>query len=125
MGELGILGVTAPGKEHSSLTHLHQYISIECYKGLGKGYFEHTLIMEEISRGSGSVGLSYGAHSNLCINQIVRHGSKSQKSKYLPKVCVACDIVYRIFYVVNIRGLYRRFGNERIWRWLRCLVDEA
>jgi len=70
MGELGLLGPTAPEK----------------YGGLGLGYYEHCIVMEEISRGSGSVGLSYGAHSNLCVNQIVRNGNEEQKSKYLPKL---------------------------------------
>ena len=69
-GDMGLLGITAPEK----------------YGGLNKGYLEHTFVMEEISRASGSVALSYGAHSNLCINQIVRNGNEKQKSKYLPKV---------------------------------------
>ncbi|POW16165.1 hypothetical protein PSHT_06790 [Puccinia striiformis] len=56
----------------------------EKYGGLDRSYLEHTIVMEEISRGSGSIGLSYGAHSNLCINQINRHGTESQKLKYLP-----------------------------------------
>lgn len=50
------------------------------------GYLAHTIAMEEISRASGSVALSYGAHSNLCVNQIVRNGNKEQKEKYLPKL---------------------------------------
>ena len=58
----------------------------EKYGGAGLGYFEHCLIMEEISRASGSVALSYGAHSNLCVNQIVRNGNEAQKQKYLPKL---------------------------------------
>lgn len=70
MGELGILGVTAPQK----------------YGGLGLGYFDHVVCMEEISRASGSIGLSYGAHSNLCVNQLVRNGTEKQKEKYLPKL---------------------------------------
>jgi isovaleryl-CoA dehydrogenase len=70
MGELGFLGVTAP----------------EEYGGLGLGYYEHCLIMEEISRASGAIGLSYGAHSNLCVNQLVRNGTPEQKKKYLPKL---------------------------------------
>ncbi|SPQ95756.1 Isovaleryl-CoA dehydrogenase, mitochondrial [Plasmodiophora brassicae] len=70
MGEFGLLGVTAP----------------EEYGGLGLGYLEHVLVMEEISRASGSVGLSYAAHSNLNVNQLVRWGSAEQKSKYLPKL---------------------------------------
>jgi len=50
------------------------------------GYFAHCLVMEELSRASGSVALSYGAHSNLCVNQIVRNGNEAQKEKYLPKL---------------------------------------
>lgn len=53
---------------------------------MGLGYFEHALVMEEISRASGSIGLSYGAHSNLCVNQISRNGTEAQKAKYLPKL---------------------------------------
>ena len=67
-GNMGLLGVTTQSK----------------YGGLELGYFEHTLAMEEISRASGSVALSYGAHSNLCVNQIHRHGTETQKEKYLP-----------------------------------------
>ncbi|KZV35151.1 isovaleryl-CoA dehydrogenase, mitochondrial [Dorcoceras hygrometricum] len=69
MGDFNLLGITAPGE----------------YGGLGLGYLYHCIAMEEISRASGSVGLSYGAHSNLCINQFVRNGSPDQKQKYLPK----------------------------------------
>ncbi|BBH04939.1 isovaleryl-CoA-dehydrogenase [Prunus dulcis] len=70
MGDFNLHGITAP----------------EEYGGLGLGYLYHCIAMEEISRASGSVGLSYGAHSNLCINQLVRHGNPTQKQKYLPKV---------------------------------------
>src|SRR5271154_2343594 len=70
MGELGLHGITAP----------------EEYGGLGLGYLEHCVAIEEVSRGSASVGLSYGAHSNLCINQIVRNGTAAQKARYLPKL---------------------------------------
>src|ERR1700728_5454048 len=70
MGELGLHGITAP----------------EEYGGLGLGYIEHCVAMEEVSRASGSVGLSYGAHSNLCVNQIVRNGNDEQKARYLPKL---------------------------------------
>jgi isovaleryl-CoA dehydrogenase len=69
-GDLGVLGVTVP----------------EEYGGAGLGYLEHTIAMEEISRASASVGLSYGAHSNLCVNQIKLNGSEAQKRKYLPKL---------------------------------------
>ncbi|MDX1737623.1 MAG: isovaleryl-CoA dehydrogenase [Alphaproteobacteria bacterium] len=70
MGSLGLLGMTAS----------------EEYGGSGMGYLEHVVAMEEISRASASVGLSYGAHSNLCVNQIHRNGNEEQKQKYLPKL---------------------------------------
>ncbi|KAF9598408.1 hypothetical protein IFM89_027841 [Coptis chinensis] len=63
-----------------------QFPSRKEYGGLGLGYLYHCIAMEEISRASGSVGLSYGAHSNLCVNQLVRHGTPAQKQKYLPKL---------------------------------------
>jgi len=70
MGALGLHGVTVE----------------EDYGGLGLGYLEHVVAMEEVSRASASVGLSYGAHSNLCVNQIRRWGSEEQKRRYLPKL---------------------------------------
>jgi isovaleryl-CoA dehydrogenase len=70
MGQLGLLGITADAK----------------YGGANMGYLEHCIAMEEISRASASVGLSYGAHSNLCINQISRNGNDRQKEQYLPKL---------------------------------------
>lgn len=70
-GDLGLLGVTVDEK----------------YGGSGLGYLEHIVAMEEISRASASVALSYGAHSNLCVNQIFRNGNEAQKLKYLPKLC--------------------------------------
>ncbi len=70
LGELGLLGITVE----------------EEFGGSGLGYLEHAIAMEEISRASASVGLSYGAHSNLCVNQIRRNGNAAQKSKYLPKL---------------------------------------
>ena len=70
LGALGVLGVTVE----------------EDYGGAGLGYLEHVVAMEEISRGSASVGLSYGAHSNLCVNQIRRTGSDGQKRRYLPRL---------------------------------------
>jgi isovaleryl-CoA dehydrogenase len=69
-GALGVLGITVE----------------EEYGGAGMGYLEHVVAMEEISRASASVGLSYGAHSNLCVNQIRRNGSEAQKRKYLPRL---------------------------------------
>ncbi|MET0651824.1 MAG: isovaleryl-CoA dehydrogenase [Hyphomicrobiaceae bacterium] len=65
---------------------LHGITVEEEYGGSGLGYLEHCIAMEEISRGSASIGLSYGAHSNLCVNQIRRNGSEAQKRKYLPKL---------------------------------------
>jgi isovaleryl-CoA dehydrogenase len=70
LGEQGLLGITVP--EH--------------WGGAGLGYAAHTIVMEEISRASGAVGLSYGAHSNLCVNQIRLNGSDAQRDRYLPKL---------------------------------------
>src|SRR5687768_11411651 len=70
MGELGLHGITVE----------------EEYGGLGLGYLEHVVAQEEVARASASVGLSYGAHSNLCVNQIRRWGSPEQKRQYLPKL---------------------------------------
>ncbi|MCR9090536.1 isovaleryl-CoA dehydrogenase [Algiphilus sp.] len=70
LGELGVLGMTAS----------------EAYGGMNMGYLAHVIAMEEISRASGSIGLSYGAHSNLCVNQLDKNGSEAQKQKYLPKL---------------------------------------
>ena len=70
LGDLGLLGITVS----------------EEYGGAGLGYLAHAVTMEEISRGSASVGLSYGAHSNLCVNQIFRNGTDDQKRRYLPKL---------------------------------------
>jgi len=70
MGDLGLLGITVD----------------ESYGGCNMGYLAHTIVLEEISRASASIGLSYGAHSNLCVNQIHINGNATQKSKYLPKL---------------------------------------
>ena len=70
-GDMGLLGITVE----------------EEYGGSGMGYLAHCVALEEISRASASVGLSYGAHSNLCVNQIRKNGSEEQKHKYLPKLC--------------------------------------
>ncbi len=71
LGEMGLLGLTVP----------------EAYGGSGMGYLAHTIAMEEISRASASVGLSYGAHSNLCVNNLYLNGSEEQRRQYLPKLC--------------------------------------
>ncbi|MBV1869753.1 MAG: isovaleryl-CoA dehydrogenase, partial [Gammaproteobacteria bacterium] len=70
MGDLGLLGITVDPE----------------YGGSGLNYLAHTIVMEELSRASASVALSYGAHSNLCVNQIFRNGTTAQKTKYLPKL---------------------------------------
>ncbi|HXK56255.1 MAG TPA: acyl-CoA dehydrogenase family protein, partial [Gammaproteobacteria bacterium] len=70
LGEMGLLGITVP----------------EAYGGSEMGYLAHIVAMEEISRASASVGLSYGAHSNLCVNQIRRNGTAAQKQRLLPKL---------------------------------------
>jgi len=70
LGDMGLLGITVP----------------ETYGGADMGYLAHIVAMEEVSRASASVGLSYGAHSNLCVNQINRNGNEAQKEKYLPKL---------------------------------------
>src|ERR1700761_5680277 len=70
-GEMGLLGVTVPDE----------------FGGSGLGFLAHVVAMEEISRASGSVGLSYGAHSNLCVNNIAHNANAEQKKKYLPKLC--------------------------------------
>jgi isovaleryl-CoA dehydrogenase len=71
LGEMGLLGLTVP----------------EQYGGSGMGYLAHLVAMEEISRASGSVGLSYGAHSNLCVSNLYANGNEAQRAKYLPKLC--------------------------------------
>lgn len=71
MGELGLLGMTIPGE----------------YGGSEMGNLAHLIAMEEISRGSASVGLSYGAHSNLCVSNLYKHANEAQKQKYIPKLC--------------------------------------
>src|SRR3546814_11329762 len=77
MGALGLLGLTVE----------------EDHGGAGLGYLEHCVAMEEISRGSASIGLSYGAHSNPCVNQIRRNGSSAQTRRYLPKLISGAHVV--------------------------------
>ena len=96
MGDLGLLGITVD----------------EEYGGSAMGYLAHIIAMEEISRASASVGLSYGAHSNLCVNQIRRNGSAEQKAAYLPKL---------------ISGEYigALAMSEILWRWQSWSVRTA
>ena len=88
LGELGLLGMTVP----------------DDYGGTGLGYLAHVVAMEEVSRASASVGLSYGAHSNLCVNNLYLNGNEAQRRKYLPKLCGA---------------VRRRARDERAGRRLR------
>jgi isovaleryl-CoA dehydrogenase len=91
MGALGVLGITAS----------------EEYGGAGLGYLAHCVVMEEISRASASVGLSYGAHSNLCVNQIQRNASEEQKRRYFRRACRCLgDVGAR-------RGLGRRLDEAQ------------
>jgi len=71
LGEMGLLGMTIPAE----------------FGGSGMGYLAHLVAMEEISRASGAIGLSYGAHSNLCVNNLYANGNETQRAKYLPKLC--------------------------------------
>ncbi len=89
LGELGLLGITVPGE----------------YGGSDMGYLAHLVAMEEISRASGSVGLSYGAHSNLCVQNLYTNGNEAQRRKYLPDLCSG--------------ERSRRAGDERAGRRLR------
>ena len=93
MGELGLHGITVE----------------EAYGGAGMGYLEHAVAMEEVSRASGSVGLSYGAHSNLCVNQIRRCGNDGQKRRYLPGLISAS---------MSARSPCRSRARARMWS--RC-----
>ena len=94
MGALGLHGITAP----------------EEYGGLGLGYLHHCVAIEEVSRASGSVGLSYGAHSNLCVNQIVRNGNAEQKRALSAQA--------------DLRRACRRAGDVRAQRRLRRRLDD-
>jgi isovaleryl-CoA dehydrogenase len=76
MGDVGLLGITVN----------------ERFGGSAMGYLAHIIVLEEISRASASVGLSYGAHSNLCVNQLQRNGTESQKEKYLPDLCSGAKV---------------------------------
>ena len=105
LGALGVLGVTVPAE----------------FGGAGMGYLAHIVAMEEISRASASVGLSYGAHSNLCVNQIFRNGSDAIKNKYLPAL-ISGGKSRRVGDVGNRIG-QRCGGDEvarRAMRWWLC-----
>lgn len=109
MGELGILGIT-----------------VDDYGGAGMGYLAHTVAVEEVARASASVSLSYGAHSNLCVNQINLNGNEEQKSKFLPKLIsgehvgalamsepsAGSDVVSMQLTAEKRNGYYRLNGNK-------------
>ena len=110
LGEMGLLGITVS----------------ESYGGAGMGYLEHVLAMEEISRASASIALSYGAHSNLCVNQIYRNGNEAQKARYLPNLIsgrwvgalamsepgAGSDVVSMQLRAEAVEGGYRLSGNK-------------
>jgi isovaleryl-CoA dehydrogenase len=116
MGELGLHGITVE----------------EEWGGLGLGYLEHVIAMEEISRASGAVGLSYGAHSNLCINQIRRWGTSAQKIRYLPKL-ISGDHVGSLAMsetgagsdVVSMRLQARRQGERYVLNGTKYWITNA
>lgn len=105
LGDLGLLGITVEEKDG----------------GAGMGYLEHVIAMEELSRASASVGLSYAAHSNLCVNQIRLHGTPDQKKRFLPKLisgehigCLAMSEVGAGSDVISMRMTARKEGNHYI-----------
>ncbi|VTZ50745.1 Acyl-CoA dehydrogenase [Methylocella tundrae] len=116
MGKLGVLGVTVA----------------EEYGGAGLGYLEHVLAMQEISRASASVGLSYGAHSNLCVNQLHRNGSGEQKRRYLPGLlsgehvgALAMSEPGAGSDVVNMRMRARRRGDRYVLNGVKMWVTNG
>lgn len=115
-GSMGLLGITVDSK----------------YNGLNLGYFHHTLAMEALSTASGSVALSYGAHSNLCVNQIHRHGTEEQKAKYLTdlvngnkvgslamsEVGSGSDVVSMRLKAEKVPGGWKLNGNKFWWAFV-------
>jgi isovaleryl-CoA dehydrogenase len=116
LGDLGLLGITVE----------------EDHGGSGLGYLEHCVAMEEISRASGSVGLSYGAHSNLCVNQIRRHAADAQKRKYLPKLISGAHVGALAMSepqsgsdVVSMRLTAQRKGDRYVLNGTQCWVTNG
>jgi isovaleryl-CoA dehydrogenase len=116
MGELGLHGITVE----------------EEFGGLGLGYLEHVVAMEEVSRASASVGLSYGAHSNLCVNQIRRWGSDAQKRRYLPKLmsgehvgALAMSEAASGSDVVSMRLTARKVGDRYVLNGTKFWITNA
>ncbi len=102
MGDMGLLGVTASPE----------------YGGAGMGYLAHMVVMEEISRASASVGLSYGAHSNLCVNQIMRNGTDAQRARLLPKLISG-------EYIGALAMSEPEAGSDVVGMRLRAIADGA
>src|SRR4051812_15792427 len=116
MGELGLHGITVE----------------EQYGGLGLGYLEHVVAMEEVSRASASVGLSYGAHSNLCINQLRRWATDAQKARYLPKLisgehvgALAMSEAGSGSDVVSMRLVARKHGDRYVLNGTKFWITNA
>jgi isovaleryl-CoA dehydrogenase len=116
MGELGLHGITVE----------------EAFGGLGLGYLEHVVAMEEVSRASASVGLSYGAHSNLCVNQIRRWGSETQKRRYLPGLisgehvgALAMSEAGSGSDVVSMRLVARKHGDRYVLNGTKFWITNA
>ena len=116
MGEIGLFGITVE----------------EEYGGIGLGYYEHALIAEEISRASGSIALSYVAHSNLCVNQLRKNGSEEQKRKYLPGLltgekigCLAMSESGAGSDVVSMRLRAERKGDSYILNGSKMWITNA
>lgn len=86
---------------------------MEC-GGTGLGYLDHIIVMEELSRVSAAVGLSYGAHSNLCVNQLVRHANEKQKEKYMTKVRIKQFMFKYYRKTLNVMSLFTYFINRVI-----------
>jgi isovaleryl-CoA dehydrogenase len=99
LGEFGFLGITADPD----------------FGGTGGTYFDHCIIMEELSRASAAIALSYGAHSNLCVNQINRNGTDAQKSKYLPRVTPRFRIRMSNFFPLVFFDINKVFVNSTKW----------
>ena len=90
MGDLGLHGITVP----------------EIYGGVDMGYLAHCVAIEEISRASAAVGLSYGAHSNLCINQLKRWGNEEQKKAFLPDLISGKHLEFACLSIIQVRMLF-------------------
>ena len=103
------------------MTFLHLSLSPESHGGLGLGYLEHCVVLEEMSRVSAAVTLSYGAHSNLAVNQIVRNGNESQKQKFLPKVS-RVHFFISLLATVLLDKILRKLEREKFCKFGRYFL---